>query len=238
MWSAVVEWGRRWVAGGLWSSEDRLRARLAWVIGGGGGGWLVGLYFLGGYGDMAVVRGLSHANWVNDHRALIQAISDGGMYPFYVLFLGILGYAARYRLSWPRAVALGWLWAELLGAGLTVQVLKFLTGRARPDQAWISGGIDQWLGPTLQAAYHSFPSGHTADLFVSAAFTVLLLRPPWMGLLAWLVAFAVALSRIALAKHYLSDVLVGILVAEITTWLVIQRWLRMRNSCVLIERRE
>jgi len=208
-----AKWYQRLMTKGLWSAVDRLRTRLAWIVGGGGTGLFVGLWVLGCYGDMAVVWDLSHSDWVVTHRALIQAISDWGMYPFYGIFLGTLAYASYYHFPWPRTVALGWLWAELLGAGLTVQVLKFLTGRARPDQAWATGGTDQWLGPTLQAAYHSFPSGHTADLFVSAAFTVLLVRLPWVGLLAWFAALAVALSRIALAKHYLSDVLVGTLVA-------------------------
>ena len=87
------------------------------------------------------------------------------------------------------------------------------------------GGIDQWIGAVWQPAYHSFPSGHTADLFVSATFIVLLLRSRCLGILAWILALAVALSRIALARHYLSDVLVGAIIAGVFILLVTKFWL-------------
>ncbi|CAK0759498.1 acidPPc domain-containing protein [Gammaproteobacteria bacterium] len=230
MWLRIVEWCRCLIGHSLWAEASELRLRLIWIVGAGGVGLLIGLSALAWWGDMAIVQDISHSHWVISHRGLIQAISDGGMYPFYVFFLAAFGYASCYRLPWPRAVALGWLWAELLGAGLAVQVIKFLAGRARPDQAWATGGIDQWLGSSVQAAYHSFPSGHTADLFVSAAFTILLVRSPWAGIFAWCAALAVALSRIALAKHYLSDVLAGVLVAEIAALLVVRQWLRVREG--------
>jgi membrane-associated phospholipid phosphatase len=210
----------------MWSEAAELRSRLVGIACASVVLVLATLVALGEWGDMAAVRALSRSAWVTDHLRLVRAVSDWGMYPFYGLFLAALGYTARRRLPWTRAVALGWLWAELLGAGLTVQVLKTLCGRARPDQAWTTGGLDQWVGPTLRAAYHSFPSGHTADLFVSAAFTVLLLRPRWAGLVAAPVAVTVALSRVALAKHYPSDVLSGILLAAAATFIVGYRLLR------------
>jgi undecaprenyl-diphosphatase len=61
---------------------------------------------------------------------------------------------------------------------------------------------------------------------VSAAFTGLLLRPRWAGLLAAPVAGAVALSRVALAKHYPSDILAGALLAAVTTFIVACRLAR------------
>ncbi len=222
MWSAIVEWRER----PLWLTKEASCARWFWMASVGGVGFLIGSALLGWWGDVAVSQAVGHARWVSAYRPLIQAVSDWGLYVFYAFFLGVVAYAVRYPLPWPRTVALGWVWAELIGSLLAVQVIKTLAGRARPEQAWLTGGADQWFGLTLRAAYHSFPSGHTADAFISAAFVVLLVRSSVAGCLAWGLALAIAFSRIALAKHYLSDVLAGAVLAGVFTWLVVRRWRR------------
>jgi membrane-associated phospholipid phosphatase len=81
-----------------------------------------------------------------------------------------------------------------------VLALKRLIRRARPEGDW--GSLYRRTDP------HSFPSGHAARMtmlwVLSAA-----LGPPWLGwlLLAW--APLVALARVAMGVHYLSDVIGG-----------------------------
>jgi membrane-associated phospholipid phosphatase len=71
------------------------------------------------------------------------------------------------------------------------QVIKFSAGRTRPD------------GTTL-----SFPSGHSASAFATAA--VLQRHLGWKaGIPAYGVAAYVAASRIQMKRHYLSDVAFG-----------------------------
>lgn len=80
--------------------------------------------------------------------------------------------------------------AQLVSQTLT-QVIKFGTGRTRPD------------GTSL-----SFPSGHTASAFATAA--VLQRHLGWKaGIPAYGVAAYVAASRIQTQRHYLSDVAFG-----------------------------
>jgi undecaprenyl-diphosphatase len=117
--------------------------------------------------------------------------------------------------SWFWAAALITLWffsnsvwkqwevVEFVGiAGLAVIVLtiKFMVRRQRPEGEW--GGIYRNTDP------HSFPSGHAARAFLIAAIASAL-GPSWLGLLLWTWAPLVALARVAMGVHYLSDVLVG-----------------------------
>ncbi|MGD8814531.1 MAG: phosphatase PAP2 family protein [Anaerolineales bacterium] len=117
--------------------------------------------------------------------------------------------------SWFCAIALAMVWwlgdsiwkpwvLQMLAAML---IMMFLTGilklsfrRRRPEGNW--GGIYRATDP------HSFPSGHAAR---SALFAVLIAAwgPAWLVPIAILWAPMVALARVALGVHYLSDVIVG-----------------------------
>ena len=60
-----------------------------------------------------------------------------------------------------------YLLAQLLGSVLIVRVLKMTTGRARPDATSLPDFGSEWAGISWDAAHHSFPSGHTADIVTS-----------------------------------------------------------------------
>lgn len=120
-------------------------------------------------------------------------------------------------LLWQRR----WYW--LLGLVLVVPggmllnvLLKELFGRARPA----------WADPLMALADHSFPSGHTmmATIIYGFVATCLMLRIaswPWRFFIATmtiLLVFLVALSRMFLGAHYLSDVLAAM--AAGMAWLV------------------
>ena len=107
---------------------------------------------------------------------------------------------ARCKRRCPRAaIAAG---AAIGAAALAVTALKELFDRARPSLA----------DPTIDAvglvpASDSFPSGHAATAFAAAVAVGLVhprLRRPLLAL-----ATIVAISRVYLGVHYLSDVLAG-----------------------------
>jgi membrane-associated phospholipid phosphatase len=81
-----------------------------------------------------------------------------------------------------------------------VLTIKLLVHRRRPPGEW--GAIYRNTDP------HSFPSGHAARTFLLA---ILLTAwgPAWAAPLAILWAPLVALARVALGVHYLSDVVAG-----------------------------
>ena len=72
----------------------------------------------------------------------------------------------------------------------------------------------QLAGPAANEEFKSFPSGHTANGFVMLALT-LFVPPEKKELFKWVTAFAitwgicVALSRVIVGAHFLSDVVVG-----------------------------
>lgn len=75
------------------------------------------------------------------------------------------------------------------------------------------------------AGYMSFPSGHTAEAFLSASFLMKEYgsRSPWYGIAGYAVASSVGALRIYNNKHWLNDVVAGagfgIASTEITYWL-------------------
>jgi|Deesub1362B_J571_1020462.scaffolds.fasta_scaffold00138_29 undecaprenyl-diphosphatase len=68
---------------------------------------------------------------------------------------------------------------------------------------------------------HAFPSGH-ATLAFGMATATLRLYPEWYGLilLAFLLASVIALSRIYLREHYPLDVLGGVILGTISSWIL------------------
>ena len=90
-----------------------------------------------------------------------------------------------------RDVTYDWLEAYFLNAGLT-NLLKVTVGRERPN------GEDDM----------SFPSGHASTAFTLAA--VAERHFGWkVGAPAYMIAGAIAVSRLQRNKHYLSDVVAG-----------------------------
>ena len=89
--------------------------------------------------------------------------------------------------------------------------VKTLTGRFRPSQWLKQGGDTFW-----RDGGYSFPSGHVL-LFASIVLPIVVLYPRTRPLLA-LVAF-VMLARVAVNAHFVSDVIGGLAVVALFTWL-------------------
>jgi membrane-associated phospholipid phosphatase len=99
-------------------------------------------------------------------------------------------------------------------SGLSVQVIKHLTGRPRPKLA--DRGVFEW-GPSLQTGHDSFPSGHAFSAFAMAA--VLSSFYPAGRWIWYSLAVLVAFTRVYISAHFASDVFVGaVLGVLIGTW--------------------
>ncbi|MCJ7717856.1 MAG: phosphatase PAP2 family protein [Anaerolineales bacterium] len=114
---------------------------------------------------------------------------------------------------WGAGLALLWIfgpqkwrpWIQLLFIGILVTaicvlILKFTIKRPRPEGDW--GQIYRSSDP------HSFPSGHAARATM-LAILILLAGPSWLGLVMIVWALLVAISRIGLGVHFISDILGG-----------------------------
>lgn len=109
-----------------------------------------------------------------------------------------------------------WEVVEFVGIGLLaalVMGIKFIVKRRRPEGEW--GSIYRNTDP------HSFPSGHAARAFLIAVIGSAL-GPAWLGTLLWIWAPLVALARVAMGVHYVSDVIAGALLGIATAMIGLQ----------------
>jgi undecaprenyl-diphosphatase len=113
--------------------------------------------------------------------------------------------------AWHRMTAL--MAAGSVGLALVVLVIKFTIKRRRPEGKW--GAIYRNTDP------HSFPSGHAARTALLAVIA-LAIGPLWFGLLLAIWAPLVSLARVWMGVHYLSDVVVGILLGVLAGIVVLQ----------------
>jgi membrane-associated phospholipid phosphatase len=132
----------------------------------------------------------------------------GGMNPVMIIAFFLLAGMAYANRRWIRhAIQMTVAGAA---AGIVVQILKFAVGRTRPEL---------WLGPFhhARAMASSFPSGHTVGAFALAGVLILSAESKMLRVMAALLAFAVALSRVLAFRHWTSDVAasaaIGLLVA-------------------------
>jgi membrane-associated phospholipid phosphatase len=157
------------------------------------------------------------ADWMRTHRSdiviqpLLWVTHAHAQAPILAYAVLIAGYCAwRREGRWLVATA-----AVIPGALVLNHLLKLLFERARP----------RWEDPLLSLSSYSFPSGHTAGAtalygLVAAYAISQVPKPRWKILLGAAVMVAVvALSRMVLGVHYLSDVLA----AAVSTgmWLVL-----------------
>lgn len=104
----------------------------------------------------------------------------------------------------------GAAWLGMLAfvtSGALEFTLKHLVSRSRP-QAGLS--CLAFLGPAWLPDVDSFPSGHATSVFsVAAAFASCY---PALGPVLYALAAAVAMGRVYLARHYVSDIVAGAMI--------------------------
>lgn len=147
--------------------------------------------------------------------------------PMYAAIIALL----IWKLGWKRGLIV------LAGALLTFafcdqfsNLIKHAVGRIRPlnDEFMIAQG----LHVLEKGGGYSFFSAHSANSFGLAFSTFVGMKrclcgsnttmPKWLKAYGWWMffwAFMVAISRIFVGKHYLGDVIVGILVGSLAGWL-------------------
>ena len=110
------------------------------------------------------------------------------------------------------------MWAVVQFAGISllavlVMMIKFLVRRKRPEGEW--GGIYRNTDP------HSFPSGHAARSFLIAVIAMNLgfVR---FAIVFWIWALLVALARVSMGVHYISDIVAGAVLGIVIAFICLQ----------------
>jgi undecaprenyl-diphosphatase len=158
-------------------------------------------------------------------RSFMETVSRFGDWPTHLALGVILAGLAWWRgnKKWTR-IFLSMLIACAL-AGAAARVIKIGFGRARPSVQTEA----VWNGPSFSSKYHAFPSGHTA---ASTAFFAVLLFANWrIGVACLPIPILIGFSRMYVAAHYLSDVVVAAILGLLCAFIV-ARWslLRIEDS--------
>jgi membrane-associated phospholipid phosphatase len=165
------------------------------------------------------------AVWIHLHlnplsNVIFQQITRFGQSEWYLVpgFLIFL----LFRKHKPFASRAGLLvFYAVAISGLAADLLKYLFPRARPGIYLDGGSYGFHIFPLLHGwdhGWNSFPSGHAATAFsAAAAFSILF---PRFRFLFYGVAALIAFSRVAVAEHYVSDIIAGAFLGILTTILL------------------
>lgn len=124
-----------------------------------------------------------------------------------------LGGLAAAIYLFPESKALPLLLVGMVIDLVYVAVIKAAARRCRPVYA---NQVDQMILVSLDK--HSFPSGHSSRAIYVALFVHFGDPFSIFSLLVWIWALAVCVSRIALGRHYLGDVLAGTALGIFESW--------------------
>ncbi|HUA21348.1 MAG TPA: phosphatase PAP2 family protein [Bryobacteraceae bacterium] len=159
---------------------------------------MLGLITKSDYSVMRRANNWEAPRWVRAY--VIGATRGGDGWLWYAMGLAILLFGGESRFD-----ALGAAGTAAVLSILLFQCLKRLTGRRRPCH------IAQHCWATLLPPdQFSFPSGHTMTAFAVAVPLSLFYPTLTIGLL--FCALSIAMSRILLGMHFLSDVVAGALI--------------------------
>jgi undecaprenyl-diphosphatase len=129
-------------------------------------------------------------------RSVAIVLAHSGDSWFWWAGLGLLWWLGNsFWRSWALTIFL-----SIIALAVIVLAIKFTIRRRRPEGDW--GEIYRKTDP------HSFPSGHAARV-VMIAVLALGLGPGWLALIICIWAPLVALARVAMGVHYLSDIVAG-----------------------------
>ena len=154
---------------------------------------------------------ISSTKYCRELNPVVKNIADVitrlGISTWYIVASVILYLFFRYIyndiLNAARAL---FVFLSLSLTGIFIDILKWITGRYRPIELFNHG----CFGFTyFSTGYEltSFPSGHAQTAFTLA--TALTILFPRYGIPLFVIAGAVAISRLVLTAHYLSDVIAG-----------------------------
>ena len=168
--------------------------------------------------DLGILAAIPRTQFLDRIMPVITVIGDNGIIPIIIaLILICIPKTRKTGIAMGIAFALGGIFGNLL--------LKNIVARTRPYD--VVDGI-KLLVPALSD--YSFPSGHTLVCFEAA--TAFVRERKYIGICAYVIASAVAYSRLYLYVHYPTDVLAGIILGiifGITASYLVDELLRRRK---------
>lgn len=169
--------------------------------------WALALLFLTGFlllaidgkGGSFILLNSYHTNWLNTFFINYTNVGDG----LFAIFISVTLFFYKRK---KQALA---LLLSFLISGLLVQIIKNLVTSPRPRLFFTSGQYTQFIEGVTLSNNSSFPSGHTASAFAVATVLVLTMQNKAWQLPILFAATLAGYSRMYLAQHFLTDVMMG-----------------------------
>jgi membrane-associated phospholipid phosphatase len=122
----------------------------------------------------------------------------------------------RKKIGWTLQIGV-----SFLISGLFAQLIKHFLPSPRPKLYFGSGTIHCILGVT-RTGNSSFPSGHTATIFMLTTLLAIYFPGRKPGLFFFAIAVLTGFSRVYLSQHFPIDVLAGSMVGVLVSMVVYQ----------------
>ncbi|MEN3014163.1 MAG: phosphatase PAP2 family protein [Endomicrobiia bacterium] len=133
---------------------------------------------------------------------------------FYIIFL-ILWFLMIFSSNLRYKIA---GWSLIVGVSLSdllsSKILKHIFLRKRPFE------VLENVYQLVKAAGPSFPSSHAVNSFAAATLIALFFKKPLYSVVAYILAFFSAYSRVYVGVHYPFDVLFGAILGILFGWIV------------------
>ncbi|HAA93154.1 MAG TPA: hypothetical protein DCS82_07990 [Rhodospirillaceae bacterium] len=121
---------------------------------------------------------------------------------------------SRFRVGARNSL---YVFLTLVSSGIAINLMKFVIGRQRP-KAMFENDFYGLIPFNTHHAMNSFPSGHSQTIWALAMALIFLF--PRFAPLCIVVAILIALSRVVLTVHFLSDAIAGAFVAIVAAVLL------------------
>lgn len=162
-------------------------------------------------------------NWLYEIFGKITLFGDSLSY----LVGGLLLFILFRNKNLYRAYSGLYLFITVAVSGLTADLVKFITGRARPT-LYFSEYLFGFGFFHTEHSWTSFPSGHSATA-LSVATLFALLYPRWRRV-SYFAGSLVAFSRIFLAQHYISDVIAGSFLGIVSSFFFYKYYFKLKRD--------
>lgn len=156
----------------------------------------------------------------HNFKYILTMLSRWGLYFFYSIFIGLAIYSFVEKDRKLRGLCLSYLIAQMIFSFALVRCMKIVFARARPGYG---AGFTFF---SLDSRFNSFPSGHSADAFVSGVFLYYLLKNSKYSkyrFLPLIYASFMALLRVVLSVHYPSDIVAGMAIGVLGAYVILSK---------------
>ena len=168
--------------------------------------------------DLEIIKFFSKLNfgmgapYLKDFFVNITELGDSLWYFLIIFFIFIISFVLKNTklLSTKRYFYIKNLslfsFLYLLLTGIIVQAIKHVVGRTRPNHKIFDDSYGFNFFST-DSAFHSFPSGHSSTIIAITLILCLIL--PSLRVFFYLSGSVIAISRVVVGAHYLTDVVAG-----------------------------